>query len=139
MGESVAQSVQGAAQNARAGRTVMTTAYREAGAATATGKKYFIVSADCHVSEPPDLWETRIDERFRHRLAKIEVDAQGQKWSVVEGHRPVRVRDLRLEGEDLERSKAGSRDPEERIRDHMRDGIDAEVIYPNRGLQMWAS
>ncbi|HEY7293920.1 MAG TPA: amidohydrolase family protein, partial [Dehalococcoidia bacterium] len=105
----------------------------------AIGKRYFIVSADCHVSEPPDLWETRIDGRFRSRLPRIEVDASGQKWSVVEGHRPVRVRDLKLEGEDLERSKAGSRDPEERLRDHARDGIDAEVIYPNRGLAMWAS
>jgi predicted TIM-barrel fold metal-dependent hydrolase len=117
----------------------MTTTYREAEAGTASEKQYFIVSADCHVSEPPDLWEKRIDERFRHRLPKIEVDEQGQKWSVVEGHRPVRVRDLKFEGEDLERSKAGSRDPEERLRDHARDGIDAEVIYPNRGLAMWAS
>jgi predicted TIM-barrel fold metal-dependent hydrolase len=117
----------------------MTTAVRDTTSATPAKKDYFIVSADCHVAEPPDLWEKRIDERFRHRLPKIEVDAQGQKWSVVEGHRPVRVRDLKLEGEDLERSKAGSRDPEERIRDHIRDGIDAEVIYPNRGLQMWTS
>ncbi|HET7738392.1 MAG TPA: amidohydrolase family protein, partial [Tepidiformaceae bacterium] len=82
---------------------------------------------------------TRVDERFRHRLPRVEVDADGQKWAIVEGQRPVRVRDLKLEGEDLERSKAGSRDPEERIRDHERDGIDAEVIYPNRGLMMWAS
>jgi predicted TIM-barrel fold metal-dependent hydrolase len=102
-------------------------------------KKYFLVSADCHVSEPPDLWEKNIEARFRHRLPRIEVDAQGQKWSVVEGHRPVRIRDIKLEGIAAERAKAGSRNPEERIRDHDRDGIDAEVIYPNRGLQMWTS
>jgi len=117
----------------------MTTTTAPDASAVDTGKRYFIVSADCHVAEPPDLWETHIDARFRSRLPRIEVDASGQKWSVVEGHRPVRVRDLQLEGEDLERSKAGSRDPEERVRDHARDGIDAEVIYPNRGLQMWAS
>jgi predicted TIM-barrel fold metal-dependent hydrolase len=107
----------------------------DAGAA----KKYFLVSADCHVSEPPDLWEKNIQSEFRHRLPRIEVDANGQKWSVVEGHRPVRVRDIKLEGIAAERAKAGSRNPEERIRDHDRDGIDAEVIYPNRGLQMWTS
>ncbi|HZQ35818.1 MAG TPA: amidohydrolase family protein [Dehalococcoidia bacterium] len=117
----------------------MTTTAAPASAPGAIEQRYFIVSADCHVAEPPDLWETRIDGRFRSRLPRIEVDASGQKWSVVEGHRPVRVRDLKLEGEDLERSKAGSRDPEERLRDHARDGIDAEVIYPNRGLAMWAS
>ena len=102
-------------------------------------KKYFIVSADCHVSEPTDLWERRIEARFRHRIPRIEVDENGEKWSVVEGHRPVRVRELKLEGEDLERAKAGSRDPNERVRDHARDGIDAEVIYPNKGLQHWTS
>jgi predicted TIM-barrel fold metal-dependent hydrolase len=100
---------------------------------------YFIVSADCHVAEPPNLWQERIDEQFRHRLPRIEIDANGEKWSVREGHRPVRIRQLQLEGEDLERSKAGSRDPDLRWADHRRDGIDAEVVYPNAGLMMWAS
>jgi len=117
----------------------MTTTVAPQADSAATAKQYFIVSADCHVAEPPDLWQTRIDDRFRHRLPRIEVDANGEKWSVVEGHRRVRVRDLKLDGEDLERANAGSRDPEERLRDHARDGIDAEVIYPNRGLQMWSS
>jgi predicted TIM-barrel fold metal-dependent hydrolase len=102
-------------------------------------KKYFVVSADCHVNEPTDLWERRIEARFRHRIPRIEVDEKGEKWSVVEGHRPVRVRELKMEGEDLERAKAGHRDPAERMRDHARDGIDAEVIYPNKGLQHWTS
>lgn len=102
-------------------------------------QEYFVVSADCHVNEPVELWEQRIDEKFRHRIPRIETDSNGEKWSVVEGHRPVRVRDLKLEGEDLERSKSGSRNPEERIPDHNRDGIDAEVIYPNKGLQHWTS
>ncbi len=100
--------------------------------------KPFIISADCHVSEPPDLWETRIDQKFRHRLPHQEV-RDGEKWLVVEGQRPVRVREFKLEGEDLERQNAGSRVPEERVKDHARDGIDAEVIYPNRGLMMFAS
>ena len=116
----------------------MTTVTREE-ARAATKQKYYLVSADCHVAEPPDLWEKNIDTAFRHRLPRIEVDASGQKWSVVEGHRPVRVRDIKLEGEFLERAKAGSRDPAERLADHARDGIAAEIIYPNRGLQMWTS
>ena len=78
-------------------------------------------------------------EIITHRIPRIEVDENGEKWSVVEGHRPVRVRELKMEGEDLERSKAGHRDPEERMRDHARDGIDAEVIYPNKGLAHWTS
>jgi predicted TIM-barrel fold metal-dependent hydrolase len=117
----------------------MTTATRIDPPMQKTEKKYFIVSADCHVSEPPDLWEKRVDAKFRHRIPRIEVDDKGEKWSVVEGHRPVRVREVKFEGEDLERSKAGSRDIEERRRDHLRDGIDCEVVYPNKGLQHWTS
>lgn len=101
--------------------------------------KYFMVSADCHVNEPPNLWVDRIEPEFRHRLPRIEVDASGVKWSVVEGYAPIKIRDLKLEGEDQERAAAGYRDPELRLKDHERDGIDAEIIFPNRGLQMWAT
>lgn len=101
--------------------------------------KYFMVSADCHVNEPPNLWVDRIDEQYRHRLPRIEVDPNGVKWSVVEGYAPIKIRDLKLEGEDQERAAAGYRDPELRLKDHARDGIDAEIIFPNRGLQMWAT
>lgn len=101
--------------------------------------RYFLLSADCHVVEPPDLWEKRVDAAYRHRLPRQEVDEHGVKWQVIEGHRPTRIAEIKLEGEDLERSRAGSRDPQERLRDHGRDGIDAEVIYPTFGLMMWAS
>ena len=99
-------------------------------------KKYFVVSADCHILEPPDLWERRIEAKFRHRLPKVEIDSKGNRVLVVEGARSLRIRDNALEGEDLERAKAGRPDLETRLRDLDRDGIDAEVIYPNRGLRL---
>lgn len=101
--------------------------------------KYLMVSADCHVNEPPNLWVERIEEKYRHRLPRIEVDADGVKWSIVEGYHPVKIRDLKMEGEDQERARVGKSDPEERLKDHARDGVDAEIIFPNRGLQMWAT
>ncbi|MCC7364337.1 MAG: amidohydrolase [Dehalococcoidia bacterium] len=101
--------------------------------------KYVMISADTHVNEPPNLWVERIDEQYRSRLPRIEVDANGVTWSVVEGYHPVKVRDLKMEGEDKERAEVGKSDPGERLKDHARDGIDAEVIFPNRGLQMWAT
>ena len=30
-------------------------------------------------------------------------------------------------------------DPVARIKDHIRDGIDAEIIFPNKGLMMFAT
>jgi len=60
------------------------------------------------------------------------------KWRVSEGHRPDRLRTDELEGEDRLRQLAGA-DPEQRLRDMDRDGIDAELIFPNKGLSMWAT
>ena len=102
-------------------------------------KKYFVVSSDCHVHEPHDLWERRIEPKFRHRIPRLETDANGKRWLVAEGMRRTRVRDVAFEGEDLERAQSGRADLEVRMRDLERDGVDAEVIYPNRGLMMWAS
>lgn len=101
-------------------------------------RKYFIVSADAHVNEPADLWATRIDAQYRERVPRVIVDANGVKWRVSEGHRPDRLRTDELEGEDRLRQLAGA-DPEQRLRDMDRDGIDAEVMFPNKGLSMWAT
>lgn len=109
----------------------MATAVKEAPAGVRS--PYFTVSVDCHIIEPPDLWETRINKQFRHRLPHVE-ERDGKKFMVVEGHKPQRVLDFKLEGQDLERSTRGQRDVNERIKDHDRDGIDAEVTFPSRGL-----
>jgi predicted TIM-barrel fold metal-dependent hydrolase len=105
--------------------------------------KYLMISADCHANEPSTLMYQRIDEKFRNRLPHIEVDDKGQKWMVVEGYqrsrvRPVTTDDAPKGGEDRLRGHAG-RDPLDRIRDHARDGIDAEIIFPNKGLSIWAT
>jgi len=101
-------------------------------------KKYFMVSTDCHANEPPDLWEKRIDPKYRERVPRIITDEQGVQWRYCEGYRPDRVRVMSFEGEDWVRSKAGA-DPVDRLRDNERDGIDVELIFPNKGLAMWAT
>jgi predicted TIM-barrel fold metal-dependent hydrolase len=103
--------------------------------------KYLMISADTHANEPGHLWFERIDKKYRDRLPHEEVDEKGEKWMVTEGGMRSRVRTkldspVPPDGEDRIRGKAG-RDPLDRIRDHRRDGIDAEIIFPNKGLQMW--
>lgn len=100
--------------------------------------KYFVVSTDCHANEPPDLWEKRIEPKYRERVPRIITDDKGVQWRYCEGYRPDRVRVMSFEGEDWVRSKAGA-DPAERMRDNERDGIDVELIFPNKGLAMWAT
>jgi predicted TIM-barrel fold metal-dependent hydrolase len=100
--------------------------------------KYFMVSADGHLHEPADLWKERIEERYRERLPGITLDLLGNPVQKSEGFRPIRLRNIQFEGEDVVRARAG-RTPEERLQDHARDGVDAEILFPNKGLVMWAT
>jgi predicted TIM-barrel fold metal-dependent hydrolase len=101
-------------------------------------RKYFIVSTDSHANEPPDLWEKRIEPQYRERVPRIITDEKGVQWRYCEGYRPDRVRVMSFEGEDWLRSRAGA-DVQDRIRDNRRDGVDVEIIFPNKGLAMWAT
>lgn len=101
-------------------------------------KKYYMVSTDSHANEPPDLWAKRLPEKYRERAPRVVTDENGVQWRYCEGYRPDRIRIMSFEGEDWVRSQAGA-DPEGRIRDNESDGIDAEIIFPNKGLAMWAT
>ncbi len=121
----------------------------DAGEFSEAARPYCVISADCHVNEPANLWAERIDARYRDRIPRIEIDEQGQKWSVAEGLRRVRVKDapkgfsegqaFSLESKDLDLATRGTPDVTVRARHHADDGVDAEVIYPNKGLLMWTS
>ena len=100
--------------------------------------KYFLLSTDSHAQEPLDLWASRIEPQYRDRIPRQIVDEDGVRWQVAEGYRPVKVRDLHLEGEDQLRTDAGYTIPD-RIRDLDEDGVDVELIFPNRGLAMYAT
>ena len=101
-------------------------------------KKFLMISADCHANEPSTLWAERIDAKYRDRLPRVEQRGEGAVFQVTDGFRPMRLQNVVYEGEDDVRNKSG-KTPEERLRDHARDGVDAEVIFPNKGLTMWAT
>jgi predicted TIM-barrel fold metal-dependent hydrolase len=101
-------------------------------------EKYLMISADTHANEPADLWATRIEAKYRDRIPQVRVDEKGDRWSVVEGYRPTKIRIAAMVGQDQERNGAGAT-IQGRAADHLRDGIDAEIIFPNKGLAMWAT
>ena len=103
-----------------------------------TTNKYFMVSADCHAQEPNDFLSSRMPEKYQERLPGIVLDGSGNKMQKTEGFRPIRLSNLKFEGEDLERAEAG-KTPEQRIAALDRDGIDCEIIFPNKGLTVWAT
>ena len=126
--------------------------------------KYFMVSADSHACEPRKYLAERIEPEFRERLPRVETREDGSKFIVSEGNRPQLVspgRDWkkqgqvqerqsfeksnmampytsRMEEEDLVRSQAGA-GIENRDRDNRADGIDAEIIFANKGLLCYAT
>ena len=99
--------------------------------------KYFIVSADTHANEPYDLLKKRLPEKWHDRLPRVERDENGVKWQKVEGLRPVRyVYEDGFEGDDARRNEV-SADPQLRLKDQDSDGVDAEIIYPNKFLTIF--
>ena len=52
--------------------------------------EYKLISADSHVSEPPDLWVTRVDKQFRERAPRLVIDPPGLSgaYFLYEGYAP---------------------------------------------------
>ncbi|HLW70731.1 MAG TPA: amidohydrolase family protein [Candidatus Binataceae bacterium] len=100
--------------------------------------RYLMISADCHAQEPTGFWLARMDKKYHERLPRVVVDEKGGKWQIAEGMHKSRPLDINLQGEDEIRSKTGYT-PEQRIADQRRDGVDAEIMFPNKGLTAWAT
>lgn len=119
--------------------------------------KYFMVSVDTHGIEPMDFLAKRIEKQYLDRIPRVTVDEDGAEWMVTEGIQPMLVkpgRDAvkhliareayeepdyfqpytsRMEAEDRLRYRAGV-DLAQRVQDAETDGVDAEIIFPNKGL-----
>ena len=100
--------------------------------------KYFIASADCHAQEPNDFLSARMPAEYQDRLPGIVLGGDGSKMQKTEGFRPIRINDLKFEGEDLLRAESG-KTPQERLDALDQDGVDCELIFPNKGLTVWAT
>lgn len=75
--------------------------------------KEIIISADSHIMEPTNLWQTRLPASFMDRAPKF----------------PLR----NSPGE-----KPGGYDPKARLEEMAVDGVTAEVLYPTLGLSLFA-
>ena len=112
------------------------------------------VDADGHILEPPDLWETYLEPRYRDRALRVQLDENGLEELSIGGQRSVMSRngfvstlgamgapDLRAMQLDPERTYLreapfGSMDPKERLQLLDQEGIDAVVLYTTIGL-LW--
>jgi predicted TIM-barrel fold metal-dependent hydrolase len=111
-------------------------------------KNLRVISADSHVVEPVDLWETRMDRKYRDRAPRIKQDETG-RWVIsapdcaefpvaalfAAGKRGAELRELYEKG--YEAGRPGGWDPVERIKDQEIDGVLAEVLYTSNGMPLY--
>ncbi|UZW58282.1 amidohydrolase (plasmid) [Sphingobium sp. JS3065] len=123
--------------------------------------KPVVISCDSHVNEPMSFMEM-IEPGYEDRLPRFETDEDGNQWLITEGWTPQLVkvaesrRDLlptledfesyevlspfskRMEDQDVLRAAAG-RDIEQRKRDRQSQGVDYEIVFPQKGQLCYAT
>ena len=106
--------------------------------------KYFMCSADGHVQEPNTFLHERIDAKYHDRLPGLVIAKTGTKdtteqFQKTEGFRPAKLNWVEpLGGHEKLRHQSG-KTPEARVHDLALDGCDAEILFPNKGLTIWAT
>ncbi len=68
-----------------------------------------LISTDSHVAEPDDLWKQNLPERLSKNIPRVKIGL------------PI----------------PGATDPKARIADQDRDGLAAEVLFPNNGMALF--
>ena len=110
---------------------------------------YKIISSDNHIYEPPDVWTSRVEARFRDRAPRVvRREDEGDGW-FCDGHkirgafagaqagRRFEAPEQLSRKDRFENVRPGGYLPEAHVKDMQADGVDAAVIYPTAGLLMF--
>src|SRR3954452_12986594 len=103
--------------------------------------KYQIVDADCHILEPPDIWDNWLASKYRDKAPKLVKDSAGgaARLTAVGGDpdpiglvsTPGMAWDkFRWFGVTYDEARAGCYNGAERLKDMDIDGVDAEILFP---------
>jgi predicted TIM-barrel fold metal-dependent hydrolase len=109
-------------------------------------RDYRLISADSHVNEPPDLWQTRVPAKFEDRAPRMESFPKGDAWILEGSPNPVPFRRNACAGMTVWAGEGGpymrwadvrpsASDPAERLKDQDLDGVDAELLFPTPSIQ----
>jgi len=102
---------------------------------------YTIIDVDTHVTETPDLWTSRVPERMRDAVPRLDVDAKGRQWWFLGGRRIANpgltatagVGDMTKWPTSYEEMHPGAYDAKARLKYMDEMGIWAMIMYPNVG------
>jgi predicted TIM-barrel fold metal-dependent hydrolase len=106
-----------------------------------------VISADSHITEPPNTYVDHIDAKWRDKAPRIVRHQQLGDVFVIDGmKRPVPLglvaaagkppEEIRATGVLFEELHRGGWDPEARMADQDRDGVAGEIIYPTVGMML---
>ena len=101
---------------------------------------YRIISADNHITEPPELWVSRAEPKFKDRVPQVHNVDGSDAWicegksigGVGGGSGDIgrRFEDPGSMGLKLGEHRKGGWIPEEHVKDLDIDGVDVSIIYP---------
>ncbi|MFN8050325.1 MAG: amidohydrolase family protein [Acidimicrobiales bacterium] len=109
---------------------------------------YGLISADSHVTEPPDCYARFIDPAYADRVPHIVTDARGGERYLIPGldEMAVPMGLIGSAGRESSAIRYHARRPDEwqrsgwdptcRIADQDRDGVIAEILYPSVGVPL---
>ena len=112
--------------------------------------EYRIISSDDHVFEPPDLWSSRTEVRFKDRVPLIVRREDGGDWWACDGlplmgagvgaqaGRRFEEPEKLSNADFLENVRPGGYIPEEHVKDMEIDGLDVSILYPTAGLLLYS-
>jgi predicted TIM-barrel fold metal-dependent hydrolase len=113
--------------------------------------EYKLISADSHVSEPPDLWAERVDQKYRERAPHLMVNPPGKEGAYFyyegfplhpigiglgAGKNPEELKEFLTKATYAD-ARPGGWDPAERVKDNAADGVEADVLYTTLGFRIF--
>ena len=107
---------------------------------------YRVISSDDHIIEPPDLWTSRVETKFKDRVPRIVREPHGVDWWYCDGHKVTSMfsgtqtglrfeapEDIKVDRDTFEDVRPGGYIPDEHIKDMDIDGVDVSILYPTLG------
>ncbi|MHC5052965.1 MAG: hypothetical protein ACYTGK_20440 [Planctomycetota bacterium] len=89
-----------------------------------------IISADSHITEPPNTYLDYIDRKWRDKAPRMEYSEL-----VAAAGKPAE--EIRIKGVRFDEMHRGGWDPEPRMAEQERDGVQAEAILGGTAAELY--
>lgn len=97
-----------------------------------------VVSADDHVIEPGDVWQSRAPQALKERAPRIVESEEGDFWEIAGKRRPIsglaavagrKAEEFSAKAARFGEMRPGCYDPSARLEDMDLDGVDVEILF----------